>query len=59
LWLIKPNEKPQIAVSGEPLQNPVGLFLLNDEPVVVDPHSQAVFKFPGSQLELWFRIEKP
>ena len=59
LWLIKPNEKPQIAASGEPLQNPVGLFLVNDEPVIVDPHSQAVFKFQGSKLELWFRIEKP
>lgn len=59
LWLIKPNEKPAIAISGEPLQNPVGLFLVNDEPVIVDPHSQAVFKLQGSKLEAWFRIEKP
>jgi len=59
LWLIKPNEKPEIAFSGEPLKNPVGLFLVNDEPVLVDPHAQAVFKFQGSKLELWFRIAKP
>ena len=59
LWLIKPNEKPVVAVSGEPLQNPVGLFLVNDEPAVVDPHSQTVFKYQDSKLEPWFRIEKP
>jgi sugar lactone lactonase YvrE len=59
LWQIKPGEKPTIAYSGSPLQNPVGLFLVDDKPVIVDPHVQSVFKWAGDKPELWFRIEKP
>lgn len=58
LWKIVENEKPVLYFTGEPLQNPVGLFLVEDAPVVVDPHAQAVFRFKDGKPELWFRIEK-
>lgn len=58
LWKVVENEKPVLYFSGEPLQNPVGLFLVEDAPVVVDPHAQAVFRFKDGTPELWFRIEK-
>lgn len=58
IWRIAEGEKPELFFSGEPLQNPVGLFLVEDAPVVVDPHAQAVFRFRDSKPELWFRIEK-
>jgi streptogramin lyase len=58
VWRIAEGEKPVLYFSGEPLQNPVGLFLVEDAPVVVDPHAQAVFRFQDGKPELWFRIEK-
>jgi sugar lactone lactonase YvrE len=57
LWLISPGEAPRIAFSGEPLMNPVGLFLYEDTPAIVDPHAQQVFRLRDGKLEPWIRIE--
>ncbi len=57
LWLIPPGETPRIAFSGEPLMNPVGLFLYEDTPVIVDPHAQQVFRMRDGKPEPWIRIE--
>ncbi len=58
LWQINANEKPTVAFSGEPLQNPVGLFLIDDKPAIVDPHAQSVFAWNGTKVELLFKVSK-
>jgi len=57
IWSWKLGEEPKLIVSGEPLQNPVGLFLVDDQPAIVDPHAQAVFKWTESGLVKWFAFE--
>lgn len=57
LWMIPPGEAPRIVFSGEPLMNPVGLFLFEDSPVIVDPHAQQVFRMRDGKPEPWIRIE--
>lgn len=57
IWSWKLGEEPKLVVSGDPLKNPVGLFLVDDQPVIVDPHAQAVFKMTDSGLVNWFTIE--
>ena len=60
LWRLAEGGKPELVFSGAPLQNPVGLFLVDDRPVLVDPHAQSVFKFKAdSTPELWFKITFP
>jgi hypothetical protein len=58
LWRIAEGQPPELVFSGEPLQNPVGIFLFEDRPVVVDPHAQAVFKWEDGKMQLWFKLEK-
>jgi len=57
IWSWKLGEEPKLVVSGEPLQNPVGLFLVDDQPAIVDPHAQAVFKWTEGGLVKWFAFE--
>ncbi len=57
LWLVQDGAKPVVAFSGEPLQNPVGLFLIDDQPAIVDPHAQTVFRMRDGKPEPWIRIE--
>lgn len=57
IWSWKIGEEPKLIVSGEPLQNPVGLFLVDDQPAIVDPHAQAVFKLTETGVVKWFGIE--
>jgi len=56
IWSWKLGEEPKLVVSGDPLKNPVGLFLVDDQPAIVDPHAQAVFKLTDSGLVKWFAI---
>ncbi len=57
LWKWSEGKKPELVTSGTPLENPVGLFLVDDRPVIVDPHAQAVFKLgPEFKPELWFKV---
>lgn len=58
IWSWKIGEEPKLVVSGDPLQNPVGLFLVDDQPAIVDPHAQAVFKLTENGLVKWISIEK-
>ncbi len=57
VWSWKLGEEPKLIFSGAPLMNPVGLFLVEDKPVVVDPHAQSVFRWNGSAFEKWFVVE--
>jgi hypothetical protein len=57
VWSWKIGEEPKLVVSGAPLQNPVGLFLVDDQPVIVDPHAQTTFKLTDNGLVKWFSIE--
>ena len=57
VWSWKLGEEPKLIHSGEPLKNPVGLFLVENQVVVVDPHAQGVFKWNGNGFEKWFGIE--
>jgi len=57
VWSWKLGEDPKLIFSGAPLMNPVGLFLVEDKPVVVDPHAQSVFRWSGSTFEKWFVVE--
>lgn len=57
LWVVKPGAKPEIAFSGEPLQNPVGVVLVDNQVVIVDPHAQTVFKMQDGKPVPWVRIE--
>jgi hypothetical protein len=59
LWKVPDGGKPEVVFAGAPLVNPVGLFLVDDQPVVVDPHAQSVFKWAGEKMELWFKITPP
>lgn len=47
IWRIAPGEKPKKWVSGEPLDNPVGLTLDGDSVIVVDPRANAIFRIEG------------
>ena len=57
LWSWKLGEEPKLVHSGEPLKNPVGLFLVENQVVVVDPHAQGVYRWTGNGFEKWFGIE--
>ena len=48
IWKIAPGQKPEKWVSGAPLVNPVGMDLLGDKWIVVDPHAKAVFEIDAS-----------
>ncbi len=45
IWKVAKGGKPEVWFKGEPLQNPVGICLVDDLPVVVDPRAAKVFKF--------------
>lgn len=44
VWKITPGGKPEILVSGAPLDNPVGICLVEDEVRVIDPRARKVFR---------------
>ncbi len=43
IWKIDPGQAPQAWVRGDPLKNPVGMTLWQDQLVVADPHARALF----------------
>ena len=47
-WRIAPGEKPQKWFSGDPLVNPVGMFMGKSGLLVVNPHAKAVFQVDAS-----------
>lgn len=57
IWKVIPGTAPQLLFSGPPLMNPVGLALIDDGVVVVDPAAKAVFRLDGEgNLEKWFDV---
>ncbi|MFV1966028.1 MAG: NHL repeat-containing protein [Pirellulaceae bacterium] len=44
IWKVVPGQKPVKFASGDPLVNPVGMDLLGDKILVVDPRAKAVFE---------------
>lgn len=59
IWKIADGQKPEIAIEGSPLLNPVGLALLEDKPIIVDPRAQKVLKLIDGKLTDWFSIPVP
>ncbi len=58
IWKVVRGEKPKIWFKGEPLDNPVGITLVDDLPVVVDPRARTVFKFDeNAKPTVWFTID--
>ncbi len=59
IWKVVAGSPPQILVSGDPLINPVGLALIDDRVVVVDPAARAVFRVDAAgSLEKWFDVAR-
>lgn len=59
IWKVVRGGAPEMIVSGEPLVNPVGLALVEDRVVVVDPATRSVWRLGADQrLEPWFKIER-
>ena len=59
IWKVVRGSPPQIVVSGDPLQNPVGLALHEDRIVVVDPKARTAFRLnTENKLESWFEIRQ-
>jgi ligand-binding sensor domain-containing protein len=44
LWKFVEGSPPEKSIQSPALKNPVGLFLFQDRPCVVDPHARTVFK---------------
>ena len=44
IWKIAPGQKPAAWVKGDPLINPVGMDLVGDTILVVDPRAKGVFQ---------------
>lgn len=51
IWKVAPKSAPESLVSGDPLQNPVGLALRNGELLVADPRVKAVLRLSNGKLE--------
>ena len=59
IWKVAPGGEPQIVFQGEPLDNPVGIALVDDKIVVVDPRARKVFRLSDDkQLQVWFEIRR-
>jgi hypothetical protein len=43
IWRINPGQSPEPWVRGEPLKNPVGMTIWNDQLIVADPHARGLF----------------
>lgn len=60
VWKVSEDGKAELAVASNGLQNPVGLFLVDDRPAIVDSHAMAVFKMTADGgVEPWFQIKEP
>lgn len=61
IWKIAPGQPPQAWVQGEPLKNPVGMTLWQDQLVVADPHARAIFAidWDGNVSPIEFQTAAP
>ncbi len=59
IWKVKQGSAPEILFEGAPLDNPVGMALVNDQVVVVDPRARQVFRFDEqNKPQKWFEISR-
>ncbi len=59
IWKVVPGGEPKILFEGPPLDNPVGIALVEDRLIVVDPRASKVFRLNDSnQPETWFEIQR-
>jgi len=59
IWKVKQGSAPEIWFEGAPLDNPVGMALVNDQVVVVDPRARKVFRFDEqNKPQVWFEIAR-
>lgn len=59
IWKVIRGQAPAIVVEGAPLDNPVGLFLLDDQVIVTDPRAAKVMKLTAdNKLEVWFEVKR-
>lgn len=58
IWIVPQGGEPKIWFQGAPLENPVGIVLVDELPVVVDPRTRQVLKFDAkAQPTVWFEID--
>ncbi len=59
IWKVIRGKQPEILVSGPPLDNPVGLCLVDDQLVVTDPRAAKVMRLTSeNKLEVWFEVKR-
>lgn len=59
IWKVVQGQEPEILFEGAPLDNPVGIALVENQIVIVDPRAQKVFKLDSdNQPSLWFELKK-
>jgi DNA-binding beta-propeller fold protein YncE len=60
IWKVVEGQPPQIVVQGGPLAGPVGITLMDETPVIVDPQVRKVFQLNDQGvLEEWFEVKRP
>ena len=58
VWQVDPGSPPKILFQGPPLDNPVGIALLDDTLIVVDPRARKVFRFDDQgKPQVYFEIK--
>ncbi|MEZ6136216.1 MAG: NHL repeat-containing protein [Pirellulaceae bacterium] len=59
IWKIPAGGKPHVFFEGAPLDNPVGITLLDDKLVVVDPRTRTIYRFDeNDKPQAWFEIKR-
>ena len=58
VWKIVPGKDPEIFFEGKPFDNPVGISMLDDQLIVVDPRVRTVFKFEDNKPVPWFELKR-
>ena len=56
VWKVTKGSEPEILFAGKPLDNPVGIALVDDQLIVVDPRAGKVFRFEEGKPTVWFEI---
>lgn len=58
IWKVVRGSEPTAIIKGAPLDNPVGLSLVDDQVIVTDPRASKVMRLTADQkLEVWFEIK--
>ena len=59
IWKVVKGSSPEVVFEGEPLVNPVGICIKDDELYVTDPKTRTVYKLDADfKPEAWFTIDQ-